>query len=743
MSENKKTKWVYVLVLLLPGLYFWMYKSERSENVTHQNFHFYTSIKSKQIESIQLIKNEKQITEWIGSLPVYKQLDYIEAQTIESTDKIQLRINHKNTNDTIYFLGLNILNNKLVHSFQTADSNLISCSPNSKIILQNNQLVLVSLNQDAINLNLHQALSWPNNSISFVKWLYIILVTLLLLISLLLFKPSNEWFLVSIFTSVFSLFYFHFLGKDPSGQIQINGFESDESAVFFYNSAPEFNNSLSVKFTDSIDVRKTQAYPGQYSFYRIDFPDKPYLFSSTSIRYAMGFFSKHWELNNLPAYELNGNDLDLKQGILSVAGNDTFICLTGAQINKTIQTIDYLRLNLYYFLSSLTFFILLVSAKFFKGTFHVKHFIYFPFLIICCSCIILGLVDERRLIMNEEKRLAFPFIHFSKDQELKIYTKQLELYLKDQLPGRSQLIISNNLVRYKIFSELANNSMVYFGKENWMFYIGENVKGVYENKRLYTEEELNLLKKHLEERRDWLAKKGIAYYVFFPRMSHYFYQEKIGKGLYQYNKQARLIQFIDFLKKNSTINVIDVYTPMLRAKKSYQRDLYYHSDSHWNLFGAYFAYEEIIHRLKENFSNIGDPIPLKEIEWLESESNEADLSKLISLSNVITRHEYIPLHPAVNSATPIATPNYPEYQSVHPLLSYRGSDSAAPKLLMNRDSYSNFLIPYFSKHFSKQTYVWSPLFFPTIIEKEKPDIVVTEMMERFLDDLLIENPELH
>ena len=73
---------------------------------------------------------------------------------------------------------------------------------------------------------------------------------------------------------------------------------------------------------------------------------------------------------------------------------------------------------------------------------------------------------------------------------------------------------------------------------------------------------------------------------------------------------------------------------------------------------------------------------------------------------------------------------------------YQGKTTDAPKLIMNRDSYSNFLIPYFAPHFSRQGYLWTPIFFPTIIQKEKPDIVITEMMERFLDDLLVENPPL-
>ena len=55
---------------------------------------------------------------------------------------------------------------------------------------------------------------------------------------------------------------------------------------------------------------------------------------------------------------------------------------------------------------------------------------------------------------------------------------------------------------------------------------------------------------------------------------------------------------------------------------------------------------------------------------------------------------------------------------------------------MFRDSFSVYLIPYLSEHFSRSVYVWSPIFIPDIVEQEKPDIVVHEILELFMTDLL-------
>ncbi|MCC6576621.1 MAG: hypothetical protein IT228_04690, partial [Flavobacteriales bacterium] len=46
-----------------------------------------------------------------------------------------------------------------------------------------------------------------------------------------------------------------------------------------------------------------------------------------------------------------------------------------------------------------------------------------------------------------------------------------------------------------------------------------------------------------------------------------------------------------------------------------------------------------------------------------------------------------------------------------------------------------YLIPYLSEHFSRSVYVWSPVFIPDIVTREKPDIVVQELLEVFITDL--------
>ncbi len=207
-----------------------------------------------------------------------------------------------------------------------------------------------------------------------------------------------------------------------------------------------------------------------------------------------------------------------------------------------------------------------------------------------------------------------------------------------------------------------------------------------------------------------------------------------------YNLKPKLVQLLEYLKQNTDLDIIDVETPIQDAKAKYKKSIYYSNDSHWTQFGAYFAYETIINYIHKDFPNMPSPIPFNKIKWGEGDDDNGDLAKLICLNTVIKRHIYVPVNKRIGDFHPIKAPDYPEFLSIYPMLFYQSKDTLAPKLIMFRDSYSNALIPYFATNFSRQGYLWTPVFYPTIIEKEKPDIVITELAERNIYELLKDTP---
>ena len=742
MSKSKTSYLFYLLVGLIPIIYYIMYKIDHPKNIPLGGYHFYTSVKSPDISKIEFYKNNDLLNMWQTSFKKYKQIDYLEKNDLKSDKGFSIKISHYNEIDTISFLGINFYINGQLYTLAQNQISQITTSSNARIIHHNSQLKIISEDHNPVDVRFNAPCSWSINSIDNFKKILFLLTCIVFCSLPFIIRPGKKWFLISLTCSLIAMFYYWQIGKDPNAQLSISPCNINKAITFYYNSVPNFKNELSAIYNDSSETMKTQVNTVKHSFYRIDFSDSLQDLTKVQIKYSIGLISKTWHLNSIIPFEMNGNDLDYENGKYSISGNDGYLCLTNVLFNNGFKKVNFVRSNVYMLFTFIIFCTLLLIERYLANIISGGKIIILPFICMIFSSFFYLFVNDEKLVMSEEKRLALPFPQYKNSSSLKIYTKQLDNYFKDQLPGRSQLILINNYSKYKTFSEVANNPLVHFGKNGWMFYTGENVKDVYENKTPYTIEDLKKMTSVLEKRRDWLKAQGISYYLIFPRMSHYFYHEHVGYGIYQYNPKARLEVFLEYLKANSDVNVIDIYTPMYKAKKESKRDLYYQSDSHWNLYGAYFAYTAIINRIKIDYPNLKAPIPLDKIKWHEAESYDADLAQLLSLGSVITRHEFIPINKEINNTTELPIPEYPEYQSVHPMVFYQGKNSDAPKLIMNRDSYSNFLIPYFAPHFSRQGYLWTPIFFPTIIQKEKPDIVITEMMERFLDDLLVENPHL-
>ena len=57
-----------------------------------------------------------------------------------------------------------------------------------------------------------------------------------------------------------------------------------------------------------------------------------------------------------------------------------------------------------------------------------------------------------------------------------------------------------------------------------------------------------------------------------------------------------------------------------------------------------------------------------------------------------------------------------------------------PRAVMFRDSFATWLIPFLVDHFRRITFSWQYTFDRELVEKEHPDVVIQEMVERVLMD---------
>ena len=169
-------------------------------------------------------------------------------------------------------------------------------------------------------------------------------------------------------------------------------------------------------------------------------------------------------------------------------------------------------------------------------------------------------------------------------------------------------------------------------------------------------------------------------------------------------------------------------------------EVYYKYDIHWNYDGGYIGYKKLLGEMSKYDSNL-KIIPLSNYKRKLRYTPTADLCKQLSLEHVLLNKEWY--------YQPVFEIGYRETEgAIYPLTLASAATkrtfkekSNSPKVIVYRDSYFNLIYPFFSENFRECIYIWSNIMVLEVLEKEKPDYVVYEITERYIDRLLEENPE--
>ncbi|MBR4472167.1 MAG: hypothetical protein IKS55_00870 [Oscillospiraceae bacterium] len=159
-------------------------------------------------------------------------------------------------------------------------------------------------------------------------------------------------------------------------------------------------------------------------------------------------------------------------------------------------------------------------------------------------------------------------------------------------------------------------SNVAYGRDNWLFYLGDNSVGYYNGTNLLSEEEKKERQTAFQELNNLCEKKGIKLVVFAAPNKEQVYSENMP-SYYVYSEEKRELQFREFMKDSGVIFLYPL-EELISGKEYY--DTYYQQDTHWNYVGAYIGVSEIYKALNMPF------FPIQEIEIEKTEKTGGDLS---------------------------------------------------------------------------------------------------------------------
>ena len=292
-------------------------------------------------------------------------------------------------------------------------------------------------------------------------------------------------------------------------------------------------------------------------------------------------------------------------------------------------------------------------------------------------------------------------------------------------------------IRYSLGDQFFDVTLA--ARNHWFVYIGEDSLDDYQNTQPYSPQDIAFIQDRLDQLSDYLTSKGIKLIVVIPPNKNTIYPQYMPPQIPVIGSQSRLDQLVAYEKDHGKVKVMDLRADLLQASKKYLT--YYPCGTHWNYYGAFIAYQDIMTSLEKDYPNL-KPHGLNEYRLTNNLVGATDLANLVHLDHspcsgsdvyleplyrhqVVTEQYWIPTDvTALNFISPmkITTVN---------------ADSSLPRLLMYRDSFTNWLIPFLSDHFSQAVYLWA---FPTDelyndVALEKPDVVIIEFTERYINFL--------
>ena len=326
--------------------------------------------------------------------------------------------------------------------------------------------------------------------------------------------------------------------------------------------------------------------------------------------------------------------------------------------------------------------------------------------------------------MNEKRELATLPSFAATFENIENFPKEFDAFYKDHFGFRATLIESGASINRKVFFAGSTDKAT-IGKNGWAFY----AKAIRHSKKTFTINELNAIQKNIEERALWLNKRGIKYIVLIAPNKATIYPEHTKHSS---NKSTRLNLLASHLKKNSSISFVDVRGTLINGKQV--RATYTKYDTHWTHYGALLVYQDICKELQKWFLSIN--AKAENDFTIEVKENVDDLAIVLALNEKTIREFFIPNKKRNARRVGIGSLST---SGTEPTLVF---EQNIPKLrlLSFHDSFfeAGNMRELLAEHFSRSTFIWEHLpfaEFKRIVETEKPNVVIDELVERNLDEM--------
>lgn len=343
--------------------------------------------------------------------------------------------------------------------------------------------------------------------------------------------------------------------------------------------------------------------------------------------------------------------------------------------------------------------------------------------IVCLPLVGKLLPSEGAFALTENRRpAAFPTVDVMSPGwgfSIASFPRRFERYWDDSFAFRWYLIRAHSIIKLALGVSPSPKALV--GQNGYLYYAAEQSVDYFRAVKPFSARELTQWREELESRRAWLAERGIRYLVVVAPNKETIYPEFMPPELRPVSADTRLDQLKRELLTHSSVELLDL-RPGLRQAKQAQR-VYHRTDTHWNDAGASVAYAEILAHLSRWFPELrGGTLPGS---LVVHNTSGGDLARILALDDRFRedRIDFVPAAPqrARKSADPGGSD-----------VAMECADCGGPRVVMTQDSFNTNLAPLLAEHFTRIVFVDGTRLDRSLIDRERPALVIQEFVERVL-----------
>lgn len=292
------------------------------------------------------------------------------------------------------------------------------------------------------------------------------------------------------------------------------------------------------------------------------------------------------------------------------------------------------------------------------------------------------------------------------------FTAQVDTWLSEHFPFRSELISANNYAKATAFAT-SDEEQVIVGKDGWL-YFSETLSD-YFGDDLLSDRQLQQYERTLCLMEEHVRQSGSTFVFTVAPNKNTVYPQ------YMPDRYQRATVPSDLQRLTERLRNEPYFADMTGALSDSAVQLYHARDSHWNAFGALCGYRELMATANRK-TDLFDSCTYS---W--QDIHRGDLDDMIlpaspkkdaqAVYDVEWSYEY--------------TSNY---HSEEDLLITTENQNGEGSLLMYRDSFGNALLPFMAQTYQRTTF--SRVMPYNLCDCAQYDTVVVEIVERNLDNLL-------